>query len=115
MVAMQSRMTLAVGAILIAAVVYGGNCVLTSRNRNLAFDAIVAGDTEQTVLDRFGTAPSIRERRGVPFRRYASNGCAPPCGERWWFENRLSFDVEAWSITFDEERRVIAKARWVSP
>lgn len=92
-----------------------GACSLKSHSRNSAFEAIQAGDTEATVIARFGTQPSVRERSGKLFARYASQPCEGECVERLWFENRLSFDTEAWSVELDAARRVLKKSRWVSP
>lgn len=93
---------------------YIGVCSYNSHVRNAAFDAVQVGDTEVAVLALFGARPSVRERPGALFSRYASQPCLD-CAERIWFENRLSFDTEAWSVELDRNRRVIRKSRWVSP
>jgi len=92
-----------------------GACSVKSHMRNSAFDTIQIGDTEANVIARFGTQPSVRERPGALFSRYASQPCGGECSERLWFENRLSLDTEAWSVELDKTNRVIKKSRWVSP
>lgn len=105
-------MLLVIGTAIAASI---GACSLKSHSRNLAFDAIQTGDTEVNVIERFGTQPSVRESPGTLFARYASQPCVGQCVERLWFENRLSFDTEAWSVELDTNRRVLKKSRWVSP
>lgn len=105
-------MLLVVGAAIAASI---GACSLKSHSRNLAFNTIQAGDTEDKVIERFGTQPSVRESPDTLFARYASQPCGGHCVERLWFENRLSLDTEAWSVELDTNRRVLKKSRWVSP
>ena len=92
-----------------------GACAFTSHSRNSAFDAVQLGDAEAAVIAHFGALPSVREKPDAMFARYVSQPCGNECVERLWFENRLSLDTEAWSVTLDKNRRVIKKARWVSP
>ncbi|WP_141758613.1 hypothetical protein [Duganella sp. HH105] len=92
-----------------------GACSFTSHSRNSAFAAVQVGDTEAAVIARFGTQPSVRERPGILFARYASQPCGGQCAERLWFENRLSLDTEAWSVELDKNGRTINKLRWISP
>lgn len=111
------KRVLTVGLLVIGTVIAAsiGACSLKSHSRNSAFDAIQAGDTEATVVARFGTQPSVRERSDTLFARYATQPCDGQCAERLWFENRLSLDTEAWSVELDTNRRVFKKSRWVSP
>lgn len=81
-------------------------CSYTSHVRNTAFDAVQMGDTQASVIARFGTQPSVRETPDALFTRYASGPC-DQCVERIWFENRLSLDVEAWSLELDGDGRVM--------
>lgn len=103
---------LAFGAVIAALI---GACSFTSHSRNTAFDAVQVGDTETAVITHFGTQPSVREKPGALFTRYASRPCSGECVERLWFENRLSFDMEAWSVELDKNSIVVKKSRWVSP
>jgi hypothetical protein len=103
---------LAIGGAVVAGM---GACSVTSHLRNSAFDAVQVGDTEADVIARFGTQPSVRERPGALFSRYASQPCGGECSERLWFENRFSLDTEAWSVELDKSSRVIRKSRWASP
>ena len=103
---------LIIGAAIAASV---ASCAFVSHTRNSAFEAVQVGVSERSVLDLFGSQPSVREKPGVLFARYASEPCAGPCVERIWFENRLSLDTEAWSIELDQDRHVVKKSRWVSP
>jgi hypothetical protein len=106
--------TIAVFAIVIL-VAYIRDCSLISSSRNKAFEAIKIGDTEANVVARFGASPSVREKPGALFARYASQPCMESCIERLWFENWLAFDTEAWSVELDRSARVVHKAHWVSP
>ena len=85
---------------------YVGGCAFLSRARDKAFDLVRVGDTESAVVDLFGVAPSVRERPGELFARYASKPCTNSCVERLWFENRLSLDTQAWSVEIDQGGRV---------
>jgi hypothetical protein len=113
----RTKSLLAVALIAIIAVLasYFARCAFITGSRNKAFDAIQIGDTEANVIARFGTAPSVRERQGALFARYASQSCLSPCVERLWFENRLTFDTEAWSVELDRGARVVQKTHWLSP
>ncbi len=90
-------------------------CSYKSLVRNAAFDAVALGDLEASVIAKFGTQPSVSEKQGALFARYASQPCSGECEKRLWFENRLSLDTEAWSIELDGSGRVIRKSRWISP
>jgi hypothetical protein len=107
--------TIVVVAIIAILVAYIGGCSLISSSRNKAFEAVQIGDTEANVVARFGASPSVREKSGTLFARYASQPCTGSCVERLWFENRLTFDTEAWSVELDRNARVVHKAHWASP
>lgn len=113
----KGRGVFIVALLVIGAAVAGsiGVCSYKSYVRNSAFDAVQVGDTEASVVARFGTQPSVREKPGALFSRYASQPCGGECTERLWFENRLSLDTEAWSVELDKNHRVIKKSRWLSP
>jgi hypothetical protein len=101
--------------ILLVPVLYVSTCSYVSHRKASAFDTINVGDAEGEVVRVLGP-PSVREKAGgTPFSRYSSKACIAPCTERLWFENRLGIDTEAWSINLDVNRRVIDKARWISP
>jgi hypothetical protein len=108
-------LALAAGAVLVASATYVTACTVVADGRNKAFAAVSTGDTESTVIARFGRQPSVREPQGQLFARYAPHPCSAPCVQRLWFENRLAFDIEAWSVELDQDGRVIRKAHWVSP
>jgi hypothetical protein len=111
----MSRTTIVALTIGVAIAIFVGVCVFVSHTRNKAFDLVKVGDTESAVVTLFGAEPSVRQRLGVSFARYAATSCSSPCVERLWFENRFLLDTEAWSIDVDQERRVLDKAHWVSP
>lgn len=117
MKAMKMRGVLTITLLVLAVVAVGGfgACSYKSRMRNSAFEAVRLGDTEAAVIASFGAEPSVREKPRALFSRYASQPCGGECAERLWFENRISFDTEAWSVELDKNRRVIKKTRWVSP
>ncbi len=90
-------------------------CTLNAYRADKAFDEVAIGDSEARVIERFGSRPSVRERSGSHFTRYADQACQGVCTERLWFENRLSLDTQAWSVELDADHRVIRKTRWTSP
>jgi len=89
-------------------------CSGISASKARAFESIKPGDSRRTVVDALG-APDERELPEKLFSRYASKPCGSPCKERLWFENRLTLDIEAWSVELDQDDRVIHKAHWFSP
>ncbi len=90
-------------------VLYLSTCSYISHMSEQGFELIEVGDSEEIVVNKLGE-PSLRENLGSqPFYRYASQGCLPPCIERWWYENRMSFDTEAWSVEYGSEKRIIKK------
>lgn len=93
---------------------YFSACTYVSAKKSAAFESVNAGDPEGVVIRALGE-PSVREHPDVLFSRYASTACQEPCTERLWYENRLSFDIEAWSIELDSKRRVLDKTHWQSP
>jgi hypothetical protein len=106
--------SIAVGVAIGVALFYAAACVYVRTKRQEAFNAINVGDTAASVVARFGN-PSVRETPEELFSRYASTKCQFPCAERMWFENRLTFDLEAWSVSIGTNGRVIEKYHWVSP
>jgi len=117
MKATKMRSVSTVTLLVLSIVVVGsvGACSYKSHMNNSAFEAVRLDDTEAAVIARFDEQPSVREKPGVPFSRYASQPCGGECAERLWFENRMSLDTEAWSVELNKSRRVIKKSRWVSP
>jgi|SRR5258708_33024547 len=111
----KSLIAIALIAVIVVLVSYIARCSFIASSRGKAFDAVQIGDTESSVVARFGSAPSVREKQGTLFARYASKPCTSPCFERLWFENRLQFDIEAWSVEIDQSAHVVDKAHWVSP
>lgn len=107
-----SIILLIIGAAILGSI---GACSYKSHVRNSAFEAVNVGDTEENVISQFGSQPSVRETSNALFSRYASRPCSGECKERLWFENRLSFDTEAWSVEMDKNKRVVKKSRWTSP
>lgn len=93
---------------------YMASCSYISSSRNKDFESINIGNARDITMKKIG-APSKRETSSDPFSRYASKRCQTPCAERLWYENRLTFDSEAWSVELDENGFVIKKSHWVSP
>jgi hypothetical protein len=94
---------------------YISTCSYISNSREKAFELVRVGDTQEAVINQFGVS-YVQENAGAqPFLRYATTACQAPCNERWWFENRLSFDTSAWSVEFGSDKRVITKTQWASP
>jgi len=102
-------------AVILVPLLYISTCSVISSRTTRAFEKISVGDSEQQVSEALGT-PSIREKSAVaPFRRYTAYACKPPCADRFWYENRMGMDLEAWSIEFDASGKVIKKSKWTSP
>jgi hypothetical protein len=115
MTAMRSKWAaVTVGAIVALTAAYGATAAYIKVKRQEAFDAVKIGDTADAVIEKFGD-PSVREGPDTKFSRYASSACTPPCVERLWFENRLLFDMEAWSVSIGSDGKVVEKRHWVSP
>jgi hypothetical protein len=100
--------------LLISPFLYVTTCTVVSDRKATAFSSIDLGDTRDKVISQFGM-PSHIEHPEALFTRYTSNQCQNACVERLWFENRLSFDIEAWSVELDKNDRVIEKSYYVSP
>jgi len=101
--------------ILLLPILYVSTCSYISHRGTTAFNAINVGDAEEKVVGVLGE-PSVREKVGEPpFSRYSSYACMTPCSERLWYENRLGFVGEAWSVDLNANRKVIDKAQWMSP
>jgi hypothetical protein len=106
-------MTWAILAV-ISLLLYAGACVYIKIKRQAAYDAVKIGDTAGSVIAQLGS-PSVKETSDKLFSRYASSKCQSPCTERWWFENRLAFDIEAWSVSIGNDGTVVGKDHWLSP
>ncbi len=89
-------------------------CSYISHKGNNAFDATLMGDSSASVVRKFGL-PYVMQTRGNGFPRYTADMCEGQCAKRLWFENKVSFDIEAWSVDLDEKGHVVAKYHWVSP
>ena len=57
--------------------------------------------------------PDVVEHAGVPYPP-ASRECSGLCAQRWWYENRLGLDTEAWSVELDASDRVLTTSRDVT-
>lgn len=95
-------------------VIFFSSCTYLSSKGNSAYQSTKLGDSKSSVITRFDL-PYVEKASGEPFVRFDSKGCRSPCQERLWFESRLSFGIEAWSVDFDQEGRVIDKYHWTSP
>lgn len=105
----------AIGVIVLVPVVYVSSCSLRANRMQHAFDTIHAGSTKQQVVDALGD-PSVTEgSSGPPFRRYTTTLCEGVCVERFWYENRMGLDIEAWSIAFDANGTVIETSHLTLP
>jgi hypothetical protein len=112
---MRRNVTIVVaGGLLLLLGAYVVSGLVIKRSREAAFDATKLGDTYDDVVNRFGV-PAVTDGEGKEFTRYASEPCKSPCEKRLWFENRLFFDMEAWSVSLDNNGKVIEKYHWASP
>jgi hypothetical protein len=109
-----SWVTITVGGVLAVVFLYLATCIYIRTQCQHAFNSIDLGDTEDSVVARFGN-PSVREDPEKLFSRYASTKCQAPCVERLWFENRMALDLEAWSVSLGSDGKVVEKYHWVSP
>jgi hypothetical protein len=109
-----SLVAIAVGGAVTLLFLYVATCIYMRTKRQEAFNSISIGDTADSVLARFGN-PSVTESPEKLFARYASTKYQAPCAERLWFENRLAFDLEAWSVSLGSDGKVVEKYHRVSP
>ncbi|TXH67911.1 MAG: hypothetical protein E6Q88_10270 [Lysobacteraceae bacterium] len=93
---------------------YMASCQGIGFHRQRTYEAVVSGQSESAVLSAMGE-PSHTEIAQSPYLKYASTGCLAPCVKRMWYENPLSFDIEAWSFEFDAQQQLIQKQKWFSP
>jgi hypothetical protein len=101
--------------VVLVPLLYISTCSVISSRRVKGFEAVSVGDTKRQVVILLGT-PSVREKSGGEhFARYGAKVCSAPCAERFWFENRMTLDMEAWSVEFDASGKVIKTSHWVSP
>ncbi|WP_449421747.1 hypothetical protein [Rhodanobacter lindaniclasticus] len=103
------------GLLIASPILYVSACSYISRSRQMAFDAVAEGDTQEAVARKLISGYVIEKAGGKAFLRYASRACTAPCVERWWIENRMAFDTEAWSVEFGNDGRVLRKVEWSSP
>jgi hypothetical protein len=94
---------------------YISTCSVICCKRSKDFERVGVGNTEQQVVAALGTPSVLEKSSGASFSRYGAQACAAPCAERFWFENRLTLDSEAWSVELDAGGKVIKKSHWVSP
>jgi len=111
-----ARKNVKVTAFLVALIPIGffSSCAYLSSKGNLAYESTKPGDSRAIVIDKFDM-PFVSKASGVPFSHYEAEGCKSPCAERLWFQNKLSFDIEAWSVDFDKQGHAIDKYHWTSP
>lgn len=104
-----------IGLLVILVIVgFFSSCAYLSHKGDSAFNATKTGESKEVVITNFDM-PFVTKASGVAYPRYAAEGCKSPCAERLWFPNRLSFDIEAWSVDIDGEGHVVDKAHWNSP
>lgn len=95
-------------------VAYAAGCSAISAWHSHALASVPAGAGKAEVLRALGQ-PDVVEHAGAPFSRYASRECSGRCAQRWWYENRLGLDAEAWSVELDASDRVFAASHLTSP
>lgn len=84
---------------------------IASHEREHAFDQVTIGQSEAQVRVLFGHAEPVRTGPRGDAARLTAPACAS-CDHRYWFENRMSLDIEAWIVDFDRQGHVLAKVRW---
>lgn len=102
------------GLVVAGVATYVASCSIIGNSRDKAFDSINIGDTRAQVIQKFA-APYFSEPESQKYLRYTGLKCQSPCAARLWFENRMSLDMEAWSIEFNASGNVIKKSRLQSP
>ncbi|TCV91417.1 hypothetical protein EC912_11110 [Luteibacter rhizovicinus] len=100
--------------LLMLPVVYVSSCTYTSITGNRAYERLQVGDSKDTVIRLFG-ARFVRETDDHPFTKYDNRQCQSPCVERLWFENKLAFYEEAWSVDLDKAGVVLDKGSYTMP
>jgi hypothetical protein len=91
-----------------------GACEVKVHGYNAAFSEVAVGDTESSVVGRFGEPP-VWETAAQPYLRYAASPCTKPCAVRLWWEMPIIPGIEAWSVELGQDRDVVHTAHWVSP
>jgi len=114
---MRRRTTLwwVILTIVLLPVLYVSSCSIIASHTQREFDAIHVGSTKQQVVDAMGDPSVLEGSSGPPFRRYTAYACAGACVERFWYENRMGMDIEAWSVAFDANGTVIETSHLTSP
>ena len=103
-----------IACVLLLLGLYPVSGIAIKKSREAAFETTKIGDSYDEVVGRFGS-PSEIDGQGQVFTRYSDKPCELPCVKRLWFENRLFLDVEAWSVSFGKDDKVVEKYHWVSP
>lgn len=77
------------------------------------FALAAKGESRNNATQELGT-PGVVETPDQPFMVYASVPCTAPCAQRLWWEHPVLRGVEAWSMEFDSNGRMLHKAYWLS-
>jgi hypothetical protein len=101
--------------VILVPLLYLSTCTLISHRRASHFETVRIGNTKQQVFMAIGNPSVLEKRGGAYFARYGAKACDAPCAERFWYENRMTLDAEAWSVEFDASGKVIRKSHWISP
>lgn len=105
--------TIGVAALAIVASVIGA-CEVKVHHYNAAFTEVAVGDSESTVVAKFGK-PIVRETATKSYVRYATSPCTKPCAVRLWWEMPIIPRIGGWSVELGEDRNAVHTAHWVSP
>ena len=113
---MEIRRLLAIALVTIVIAVSAlVSCEQAAHRLNSHASEVAVGDTEASVIDRLGL-PDVRESaESKPYLEYATSPCFGPCSTRLWWKSPFLSSVEAWSVEFDRNGKVLSTAHWVSP
>lgn len=82
-----------------------------------AFDQTAGGESLEVVQQRFGPPSHIES--GKPELRGYDDGsrsvCGGSCWLRFWYEPPFTLGIDPYVVDFDQQQRVIHKARFHSP
>ena len=95
-------------------ITYLSSCSYITWAREEGYRQVETGNAEAEVIKNLGE-PSRRTIAGEVFLRYEGTGCSAPCAVRMWYENRMEFDIEVWTIDLDSSGSVLGKYKFVLP
>jgi hypothetical protein len=100
--------------LLASPILYVSSCFGIAHHRDSSMNSVIIGDTLEDVVAKMGR-PSHIDSGAEYYTRYIGHPCSTPGCKRFWYENHLALDVEAWFVELDIANRVVRKDRLSSP